>query len=78
MLERRVAALERADFSSDGMVLIVRFVAPGLPTDGISRLDGPAGESWYLLPGESQKAFIDRATNETQRNPFGVALLFAT
>lgn len=78
MLERRVAALERAEFSSYGMVLLVKFMAPGRLAEEISHLDGDTGESWDRLPGESQEALIDRATSEARRSPFGVVLLFAT
>ncbi len=74
-LERRVCALEQASPAPDGLVIIRRFVSPGHLNAEIQRLQSDTGERWERQPGESEQAFIDRASGEAKRNQWGVASL---
>lgn len=74
-IEKRIAALEQASPPADGMVIIRRIVRPGHLDAEIHRLRGDGGELWERLPGESEPAFIDRASGEVKRNPWGCACL---
>lgn len=72
-LEPRIAALEKARPATEGLVLIRRFVKPGHLDAEIYRLRSDAGERWERQPGESEQAFIDRASGEVKRNEWGFA-----
>lgn len=72
-IEKRIAALEQASPPAEGMTIIRRFVSPGHLDAEIHRLRGDDGELWERLPGETEQAFIDRASGEVKRNPWGTA-----
>ncbi len=72
-IEKRIAALEQASPPADGMTIIHRIVKPGHLDAEIHRLRGDGGELWERLPGETEQAFIDRASGEAKRNEWGFA-----
>lgn len=74
-IEKRIAALEQASPAGEGRVIIRRFVSPGHLDAEIHRLRGDSGELWTRQPGETEQAFIDRASGEVKRNPWGCASL---
>lgn len=76
-IEKRIAALEQASPPADGMVIIRRMVKPGHLDAEIYRLRGDGGELWTRQPGEPEQAFIDRASGEVKRNPWGCASLIS-
>jgi len=74
-LEPRIAALEKASPATEGRVIIRRFVSPGHLDAEIHRLRGDGGELWTRQPGETEQAFIDRASGEVKRNEWGIGCL---
>lgn len=76
-LERRLSRLEMANPSTcakEQMTFIVRLVTPTKPYREIDGLYSKE-QHWARLPGESEKAFIARATSEVTRTPWGSALI---
>lgn len=74
-LEKRIAALEQANPPADEMTLIRRFVSPGNLDAETYRLRADDGQLWERLPGETEQALIDRASQEVKRNEWGVGSL---
>lgn len=76
-LEKRIAALETASaVGVEPRTILVTFAKPGQLETEIEALHTKEGQSWSRAKGETQQAFIDRATSEAQRSEWGVALLF--
>ena len=75
-IEKRIAALEQASPPAQGMTIIHRIVRPGHLDAEMHRLSGEGGQ-WERLPGETEQAFIDRASGEVKRNPWGCASLIS-
>ncbi len=73
-IEKRVAALEQASPNTEPMTIIRRIIRPGHLDAEIHRLTGDGGP-WERLPGETEQAFIDRASGEVKRNASGTARL---
>lgn len=74
-LQKRIAALESVNPPDENLTIIRRVVSPGHLDAEIHRLHGDDGELWERLPGETEQAFIDRASGEVKRNPWGTARL---
>jgi len=76
-LEKRIAELEKANSSSDGIkTIIVRFLSPGDCADDLQALhDSTSGQHWIREPSESEQDFIDRATLQMRRKGPGCVLL---
>ena len=77
-LEKRIAELEKAQPSNDGVkTIIVRFISPGVSGDDLQALHSYSGaQHWTRDLSESEKNFIDRASREVERKgPGGVLLL---
>lgn len=76
-LEKRIAALEQAAPPPDGLTIIRRIVWPGHLDAEIDHI-GDDGNEWTRQPGETEAAFIDRATCATRPNKCGVKCLIAS
>ena len=78
-LEKRIAELEKAQPSNDGVkTIIVRFISPGVSGDDLQALHSYSGaQHWTRDPSESEQNFVDRASREVKRNGRGIALLMA-
>jgi hypothetical protein len=74
-LEKRVAALELASPQTDEQTIICRYVRPGHLDDEIYLLTDNDGNAWTRHPGETEGAFIDRASKEVKRNAWGIRSL---
>lgn len=77
-LEKRIAALEMANPPADEKTFVIRLVAPGHVDAEIDGLRAYDGQQWTRLPGETERALIDRATIEVKRNEWGVAQLIGS
>lgn len=77
-IEKRIAALEQASPPADGMTIIRRIVWPGHLEAEIDHIRDDDGNEWTRHPSETEAAFTDRATCETQPNEWGVKSLIAT
>ena len=73
-IEKRIAALEQASPPAQGMTIIHRIVRPGHLDAEMHRLSGEGGQ-WERLPGETEQAFIGRASREVTRNEWGFSRL---
>ena len=78
-LERRIAELEKAGSTGDGvMTIIIRPMTCGELDAEIYELHDSKGcQQWKRQPGEAEQEFIDRASREVTRNGPGIALLMA-
>ena len=74
-LERRVCALEQASHGANRITLVRRIVDPGHLDAAIHSLRADDGELWTRQPGETEQAFMDRASSEVKRNGTGFAAL---
>ena len=74
-LEKRISALEVETVSSDHLTIIRRGAGPGQMLPELHALVDGAGNKWKRQPGETEQGFIDRASDEASRSPWGVALL---
>ena len=74
-LDRRISALEQANPPTDERTIIRRFVTPGHLDAETYRLRADDGQLWVRLPGETERALIDRASKEVKRNEWGVGCL---
>ena len=76
-LEKRIAELEKAQPSNDGVkTIIVRFISPGVSGDDLQALHSYAGgQHWTREPSESEQNFIDRASREVERKGPGCVRL---
>lgn len=74
-LEKRITALESSVVDTE-MVMHILFVGLNHSDEELTRWYDNYGNEWRQLPGESNEAWKDRATAETQRNGNAVALLF--
>lgn len=76
-LEKRIAELEKGMPTDEGLTaIIIRCMAPGDTEREIQELHNPMGcERWMREPGETEQAFIDRASREATRNGLACALL---
>lgn len=77
-LEKRVAALETMEAPAEELTIIRRIVWPGHLDAEIDHIRADDGNLWTRQPGETEAAFTDRATSETQPNKSGVKYLMAT
>ena len=59
-LDRRLTALEQQTQPLPMQAIVIRFDEPGQPSAEIERLS-MAGAAWQRQPGETERAFIDRA-----------------
>ena len=59
-LDRRLIALEQQTQPLPMQAIVIRFDAPDQPGAEIERLS-MAGSAWQRQPGETERAFIDRA-----------------
>ena len=76
-LEKRIAELEKAQPSNDGVkTIIVRFISPGVSGDDLHALHSYSGaQHWTCDPLESEQNFIDRASREVERKGLGCVRL---
>ena len=76
-LEKRIAELEKAQPSNDGVkTIIVRFISPGVSDDDLQALHSYSGaQHWTRDPSESEQNFVDRASREVERKGLGCVLL---
>ena len=76
-LEKRIAELEKAQPSNDGVkTIIVRFISPGVSGDDLQALHSYSGaQHWTRDLSESEKNFIDRASREVERKGPGCVRL---
>ena len=75
-IERRLDALEAHQGGKrERRLTIIRRVIP-CREGRVSRLCS-GDELWTRQPGETERAFIDRASREVKRNQFGAARLIA-
>jgi hypothetical protein len=76
-IEKRVVALELATQHADDLTIVRRYVSPGCLDDEIYLLTDNDGNAWTRQPGETEDAFIDRASKEVKHNSIGVGFLTA-
>lgn len=76
-LEKRIAELEKGTLIDEGpTAIIIRCMAPGDTAQEIQELHDAMGcERWMRQPGETELAFIERASGEATRNGVACALL---
>jgi hypothetical protein len=76
-LEKRIAELEKGASMDEGpKTIIIRCMTPGNTAQEIQELHDATGcERWMRQPGETELAFIDRASREATRNGVACALL---
>lgn len=77
-LERRIAALETIEAPAEELTIIRRIVWPGHLDAEVDHIHDDDGNEWTRQPGESETAFTERASSETQANKSGVKGLIAT
>ena len=78
-LERRIAELEKAGLTNDGVTtIVVRWMTCGELDAEIYQLhDSKGSQQWQRQSGETEQEFIDRASREAKRNGPGCNLLIA-
>lgn len=77
-LERRISALEQASPHNEQLTIIRRILSPGRLDAEIHRISSRGGDQqWLREPGESERAVLDRAIREVQRNAKGFAVVTA-
>ena len=74
-LEKRIAALEVQTAPAEPLTIIRRLVAPGKPQTELECLRDSSGTEWRREPGESEQGFIDRASHQAWRSPWGIICL---
>jgi len=74
-LEKRIAALERANPPDDDLTIIRHIVTPGKLDATINRIRANDGQLWKRLPGELEQTLIDRAAKGVKRNQWHAAIL---
>ena len=76
-LEKRIAELEKAQPSNDGVkTIIVRLISPGVSGDELQALHSYSGaQNWTRDQLESEQSFIDRAGREVERRGPGCVRL---
>lgn len=77
-LQKRIAALESVNPPDENLTIIRRIVWPGHLDAEIDHIRDDDGNEWTRHPSETEAAFTDRATRETQPNEWGVKSLIAT
>lgn len=74
-IEKRLLALEQTSPQAAKVIFII-FVGMGEVGNEIIHIYNNEGKEWNRLPGETEKAFRDRATSETTQAENQVIMLF--
>lgn len=74
--EKRIATLEQSVVQEE-MVMFIILVGMGEVGKEINRIHDNYGNEWSRRPSEPEDVFKERATSETPRNEYQVAMLFA-
>jgi hypothetical protein len=74
-IEKRIAALEQTSPQAAKVIFII-LVGVGEVGNEIIHIYNNDGKEWNRLPGETEKAFRDRATSETTQAENQVTMLF--
>ena len=74
-LEKRITALEVQTATAEPLTIIRRLVAPGKPQTELECLRDSNGTEWRREQGEPEQGFIDRASHQAWRSPWGVICL---
>jgi hypothetical protein len=77
-LEKRIAALEKAMPTTEGLTIVRTIVSPGHLDAEIDHIRDDYGNEWTRRPEETEDAFTERATAETTANAYGVKSLVAS
>ena len=72
-LEKRITALEQANFSNTDDVMFIHFVGLGEVDGEIQRITH-GGQDWQRQPDESEQALKERAQHGANPNPHGATV----
>ena len=76
-LKRRVGELENMNLSDENITVIRKVLSPSHLGAPMSFISDSHGGVWVIGPDETERDFIERASNQATRNEFGTVRLIA-